>query len=50
MINYIIIDVSLNVMVYYEYVYYNDVIRYYDVGNELHKHECVNSHYTLMII
>ncbi len=49
MIEYIIADVDLNVTIYYMYAVYSDIVRYYDISNPLHGHECVKNHYTLAI-
>lgn len=50
MINYIVVNTELDVAVYIPYEYYNDVLRYYNISNALHRHECVKDHYKLLII
>lgn len=50
MINYIILSTELDVGLYYPYYRYNDILRYYNVENQLHVHNAVKDHYKLIII
>lgn len=49
MLYYVIVEPEFKVTMYMEYITYKDIIRYYDITNELSKHECVINHYTLGI-
>ena len=48
-INYIVISEEMELKLYFPYGYYNDIIRYYNVENQLHKHQAVKDHYTLTL-
>lgn len=48
-VNYIIVSEELEVMIYFGYDYYNDILRYYNVSNILHSHQAVKDHYTLSV-
>lgn len=47
--NYIVVNEELDIGAYIPYFTYNDIVRYYNVENQLHKHECVKDHYTLTV-
>lgn len=48
-INYIVISEEMGLKLYFPYEYYNDITRYYNVENQLHRHQAVKDHYTLLI-
>jgi len=48
-IYYIVVSEELRVKMYFPYCYYNDILRYYNVENQLHSHQAVKDHYTLTI-
>jgi hypothetical protein len=50
MINYVVISTEFVVTFYMPYAVYNDIVRYYDVNNALHAHECIQTHHTLAIL
>lgn len=47
---YLIISEELGVTIHYPYNYYNDILRYYNISDRLHTHECIKEHHTLTII
>jgi hypothetical protein len=50
MIQYLIVSPELKVTIWFPYLSYNDILRYYNVTDQLHKHEAIQSHYTLTIL
>lgn len=49
MIYYIVVFEEFDVTMYYPYPVYNDIVRYYNIANILHSHECIQTHHTLTI-
>lgn len=50
MIWYIIINDEFDVALYYPYDTYNDILRYYNIGDLLHSNEVIKTHFKLAII
>ena len=49
MLHYVIADQELEITLYFKYSTYNDILRYYNVANDLHRHVVVTNHYTLAV-
>ena len=47
---YAYVSTEFDVTVYIPYEAYSDILRYYNVADELHTHEAIQSHYTLTIL
>lgn len=50
MLNYVIIEIDLDLVMYFPYPNCSDIVQYYDVSNLLHSHDCVHSHHNLAVI
>jgi hypothetical protein len=50
MLWYIITNEDFDVTLYYPYDTYNDILRYYNVGDLLHSNEVIKTHFTLAIL
>lgn len=47
--NYCVVSSEFEVTFYMPYKEYHDITRYYNIGNELHSHECIKTHHTLAV-
>lgn len=49
MIQYIIVSCDFDVVIWYPYGDYNDIVRYYNIADILHTHEAIQDHVTLAV-